>query len=112
MLRQRPNHIKLNVGLFALEWRIVFCAYIKSLFVVFNLLALAMSRNQEHGTIFEFISIGSYVKVSAIDTRSGTEVSIVGDPRRGEVALRRIALRKLEKKLGKPEQPRSRGRLV
>lgn len=71
-----------------------------------------MSRNQEHGIIFEFISIGSYVKVSAIDTRSGTEVSIVGDPRRGEAALRRIALRKLENKLRKPEQPSSRGRLV
>jgi hypothetical protein len=71
-----------------------------------------MSRNQEHGIIFEFISIGSYVKVSAIDTRSGTEVSIVGDPKRGEVALRRIVLRKLENKLRKPEKPGRRGRLV
>jgi len=71
-----------------------------------------MSRNQEHGIIFEFISIGSYVKVSAIDTRSGTEVSIVGDPKRGEVALRRIVLRKLENKLRKPKKPGRRGRLV
>ena len=71
-----------------------------------------MSRNQEHGVIFEFISIGSYVKVSAIDTRTGTEVSIVGDPRRGEVALRRIALRKLENVMSKSEEASGRGRLV
>ena len=57
---------------------------------------MARLRDQEHGVIFEFVSIGSYVKVSAVDTRTGTEVSIVGDPRRGESTLRRIALRKLE----------------
>ena len=59
------------------------------------------SRDNEHGVIFEFISIGGYVKVSAVDTRSGTEVSIVGDPRRGEAALRRVALRKLESQIQK-----------
>lgn len=58
-------------------------------------------RKDEHGVIFEFISIGSYVKVSAIDTRTGTEVSIVGDPRRGEAALRRVALRKLQNTMEK-----------
>ena len=58
-------------------------------------------RNDQHGVIFEFISIGSYVKVSAVDTRTGTEVSIVGDPRRGEAALRRVALRKLENTMRK-----------
>ena len=58
-------------------------------------------RNDEHGVIFEFIAIGSYVKVSAVDTRTGTEVSIVGDPRRGEAALRRVALRKLENTMRK-----------
>jgi len=62
-----------------------------------------MSRHRSsHGVIFEFINIGAYVKVSAIDTRSGTEVSIVGDPRRGEEALRRVAMRKLERALEKP----------
>lgn len=58
-------------------------------------------HRSSHGVIFEFINIGAYVKVSAIDTRSGTEVSIVGDPRRGEQALRRIALRKLERAMEK-----------
>lgn len=46
--------------------------------------------------IVEMIPVGSYVKVSAIDTRTGTEVSIVGDPMRGEAALRKTAIRKLE----------------
>ena len=57
--------------------------------------------------IFEFISIGAYVKVSAIDTRTGTEVSIVGDPRRGEVAPR-----KLERALEKNAPAGQRGWLV
>tara|TARA_A100001037_G_scaffold21543_1_gene17993 strand:- start:2379 stop:2579 length:201 start_codon:yes stop_codon:yes gene_type:complete len=63
------------------------------------------ARNNEHGVIFEFISIGAYVKVSAIDTRTGTEVSIVGDPRRG-------AMRKLERALEKNAPAGQRGRLV
>lgn len=68
-----------------------------------------MSRHRSsHGIIFEFINIGSYVKVSAIDTRTGTEVSIVGDPRRGEPALRRIALLKLERAMAKLAKPSGR----
>jgi len=58
-----------------------------------------------HGVIFEMIAIGRYVKVTAVDTRSGIEASIVGDPRRGEKALREAARRKLryvlEKKAGR-----------
>lgn len=65
-------------------------------------------HRSSHGVIFEFINIGAYVKVSAIDTRSGTEVSIVGDPRRGEQALRRIALRKLERAMEKAAKPPGR----
>lgn len=48
-----------------------------------------------HGTIYEMIAIGRYVKVTAVDTRSGIEATIVGDPRRGEKALRDAAARKL-----------------
>ena len=69
-------------------------------------------RRDGHGVIFEFIAIGAYVKVSAVDTRTGTEVSIVGDPRRGEAALRRVAMRKLERALEKDRAAGSRGRLV
>ena len=68
-----------------------------------------MSRQRSsHGIIFEFINIGNYVKVSAIDTRTGTEVSIVGDSRSGEQALRRIAQRKLERAMEKPSKPSGR----
>lgn len=46
--------------------------------------------------IVEFHRIGAYVKVSAVDTHSLTEVSIVGDPSAGEEMLARAAVRKLE----------------
>ncbi|MDJ0948713.1 MAG: hypothetical protein QNJ94_07315 [Alphaproteobacteria bacterium] len=46
--------------------------------------------------IFEFQQIGRAVKVSAIDTDSMVEVSIVGAPGVGEETLKRTALRKLE----------------
>ncbi len=46
--------------------------------------------------IIEFRQVGAYVKVSAIDTATYTEVSIVGDPKRSEEALKRAAVRKLE----------------
>jgi hypothetical protein len=46
---------------------------------------------------FEFIAMGRYVKVSAIDMATGREVSIVGDAAASEAALQRIALAKLQK---------------
>ena len=52
-------------------------------------------RPDEHGVIVEMTVIGRYVKVTAVDTRSGTEATIVGDPRRGERALREAVVRKL-----------------
>jgi hypothetical protein len=51
--------------------------------------------SREHGIIIEMIRDGRYVKVSAVDTRTGVEVSIVGDPRRGEAALRQAAISRL-----------------
>lgn len=55
-----------------------------------------MAGGRESGVIFEFIAVGAYVKVSAIDPLTGMEASIVGDPMRGEAALRQTALRKLK----------------
>ncbi len=55
-----------------------------------------MATGHDDGVIFEFISIGAYVKVSAIDPVTGIEASIVGNPASGETALRRAALRKLQ----------------
>ena len=45
--------------------------------------------------IIEFYPVGAYVKVSAIDTATSTEVCIVGARRAGEEALKRAAVRKL-----------------
>jgi Domain of unknown function (DUF6898) len=56
-----------------------------------------------HGVIFEMVVIGRYVKVTAVDTRSGIEASIVGDPRRGERALREAAARKLRYVMAKKD---------
>ncbi|SMF21534.1 hypothetical protein SAMN06265365_104187 [Tistlia consotensis] len=70
----------------------------------------------KRSVIVEFHSVGSYVKVSAIDSESLVEVSIVGDPAAGEAALQRAAVRKLEYVLQqrKPAAPaaRPRGGLV
>lgn len=65
------------------------------------------SGRDDGGVIFEFINVGHYVKVSAIDTATGIEASIVGDPTRGEFALRQTALRKLQYVL---EKKRTGGR--
>ena len=46
--------------------------------------------------MIEFVPQGDYVKVSAVDPVTKTEVSIVGDPAAGEETLTRIAVRKLE----------------
>lgn len=50
----------------------------------------------KRSVIVEFHSVGTYVKVSALDPETLVEVSIVGDPSAGEAALQRAVLRKLE----------------
>lgn len=55
----------------------------------------------EREVIFEFIQLGGAVKVTALDTASGIEASIVGDPAAGEAALKRLALKKLDYVLAK-----------
>lgn len=65
----------------------------------------------ENSVIIEFYSVGAYVKVSAIDPRTLVEVSIVGDPQRGESALRQAVLRKLRYVMEKREKG-GRGGLV
>lgn len=52
----------------------------------------AMSRE----VIFEFYRVGNSVKVSAVDTATLTEVSVVGPATASEASLRNNALRKLE----------------
>ena len=55
--------------------------------------------------IIEFHQVGDYVKVSAMDAATLTEISIVGDPSAGEAELTRIALRKLKYVLEKKDKP-------
>jgi len=50
----------------------------------------------EREIIFEFTQIGSAVKVTAVDTASGIEVSMVGDPAAGETTLKKLARQKLD----------------
>ena len=45
--------------------------------------------------LVEFIQQGGYIKVSAVDARTGLEVSIVGDPKQSQNALQAAAVRKL-----------------
>jgi len=56
-------------------------------------------------TFFEFRTIGSFVKVTAIDAATGLEVSIVGPAAASEALLRANALRKLEAALRKASLP-------
>lgn len=46
--------------------------------------------------IIEFFPIGTYVKVSAMDTASLTEISIQGPASAGQAALKANALKRLE----------------
>jgi hypothetical protein len=45
--------------------------------------------------LFEMRRVGNSVRVNAIDPVTNIEVTIVGDPRFGEEALKRTAMRKL-----------------
>ena len=56
-------------------------------------------------TFFEFRTIGSFVKVTAIDALTGLEVSIVGPAAASETLLRANARRKLEAVLRKAAPP-------
>jgi hypothetical protein len=51
------------------------------------------------GVYFEFTPIGTWVKVSAIDAATGTEVSVVGPARAAQADLQRLALQKLKARL-------------
>ena len=56
-------------------------------------------KTSSANVVFEFITMGRHVKVSAIDMATGREVSIVGDAAASEAALQRIVLAKLRKTL-------------
>jgi hypothetical protein len=50
---------------------------------------------------FEFITIGTAVKVTAIDAATSTEVSIIGPASAAQADLERLALAKLKARLAR-----------
>lgn len=55
--------------------------------------------------LFEIVAIGNSVKVSAIDPRTNTEVSVVGPVTASAYSLKMNALRKLKARLRKNGPP-------
>jgi uncharacterized protein DUF6898 len=53
---------------------------------------------------FEFVAIGNVVKVTAIDSQTGTEVSAMGPASASQADLQQLALQKLKARI-KREQP-------
>ena len=54
---------------------------------------------------FEFVAIGNVVKVTAIDARTGTEVSAMGPASARQADLQQLALQKLKARI-KRELPK------
>jgi hypothetical protein len=59
----------------------------------------AEDGNPAGGVYFEFTSVGTSVKVAAIDAATGTEVSVIGPARASQADLQRLALQKLRARL-------------
>ncbi len=60
--------------------------------------------------LFEFVSVGRYLRVNAIDPSTGIEITMTADPRYDENHIKRIAARKLAYVLSKQSpQLSSRG---
>jgi hypothetical protein len=55
---------------------------------------MIMARGNEH-VIIEFIRMGRYVKVSAVDAVTHEEVSLIGDARHTKDYLAQLAVKKL-----------------
>lgn len=60
-------------------------------------------ENSEY--LIEFQRVGAYVKVSALDPKTGLEASIVGSPQTSERELTRVAVQKLRYVLAKKATP-------
>ncbi|MDC0159029.1 hypothetical protein OAI47_04710 [Rhodospirillaceae bacterium] len=63
-----------------------------------------MTSANDSRIIIEFVQVGAYVKVSAIDPVSLFEVSIVGDPSASRNTLEQIAIKKLKFVLSKKQK--------
>ena len=52
----------------------------------------------------EFQRMGNIMRVVAIDPKTGTEVTMIADPRHSQIIIKRLAARKLAYVLGKKAQ--------
>jgi hypothetical protein len=58
-----------------------------------------------HEVYFEFVAIGNVVKVTAIDSQTGIEVSAMGPARSSQADLQQLALQKLKARLRRETPP-------
>ena len=58
-----------------------------------------MAEHGEHKVYFEFTAIGNAVKVTAIDSVTGIEVSAMGPASAAQADLQQLALQKLKLRL-------------
>ena len=64
-----------------------------------------MPGPEEREVYFEFIAVGNAVKVTAIDSLTGIEVSAMGPASAAQADLKQLALQKLKARLKREEQP-------
>jgi hypothetical protein len=61
--------------------------------------------NDHHEVYFEFVAIGNVVKVTAIDSVTGTEVSAMGPASASQADLQQLALQKLKARIKREQLP-------
>ena len=64
-----------------------------------------MADPDRHEVYFEFVAIGNVVKVSAIDSQTGIEVSAMGPASSSQADLQQLALQKLKARLKRETPP-------
>ena len=55
--------------------------------------------------LFEFVRVGRYLRVNAIEPKTGIEVAMIADPKHGETIIKRLAARKLAYVISKKRRP-------
>jgi len=70
-----------------------------------------MKRAPNHGgeVLLEFHQVGDYVRVSAIDTVTNVEVTVIGSPKVTQDDLTRLAVRKLNYVLDRKRRDKKAG---
>ena len=64
-----------------------------------------MTDPDHHEVYFEFVAIGNVVKVTAIDSVTGTEVSAMGPASASQADLQQLALQKLKARIKRETPP-------